>query len=149
MSERKYEFFSLSEFDSPDVKGSGVNMQHSTMEMLDKARALAGIPFVINSGFRTEAFNKVIGGVANSAHLRGYAADIRCYSWSNFEQIVMALILVGFRRIGTHHAYVHADNDPNLEPATWLYDRSNLEQNSRLQFVNAALKMFNFIKLTQ
>lgn len=145
-TERKYQFFSLSEFDSPDAKGSGVNMQDSTMQMLDKARELAGIPFVINSGFRTESHNKAVGGVENSTHLRGYGADIRCRERANFERVVMGLIAAGFKRIGVHHSYVHADNDPNMKPTTWLYERANLEQQSRLQFVNAALKMFEFMK---
>ena len=144
--ERKYEFFSLSEFDSPDAKGSGENMQDSTLQMLDKARALAGIPFVINSGFRTQSHNEAVGGVADSAHARGYAVDIRCRDRANFETVVLALIVAGFKRIGTHHNYVHADNDPDQKVATWLYDRSNFEQNSRLEFVRAALKMFEFMK---
>ena len=34
-------------------------------------------PIIINSGFRSEAVNNVIGGVATSNHLTGCAADIR------------------------------------------------------------------------
>lgn len=32
--------------------------------------------FTINSGFRSPAVNKAVGGAANSDHLYGYAADI-------------------------------------------------------------------------
>jgi uncharacterized protein YcbK (DUF882 family) len=35
-------------------------------------------PIVINSGFRSEAVNKAIGGVKGSNHLTGCAVDIRC-----------------------------------------------------------------------
>ena len=35
-------------------------------------------PIVINSGFRSEAVNKAIGGVKGSNHLSGCAVDIRC-----------------------------------------------------------------------
>lgn len=35
-------------------------------------------PIIINSGFRSEAVNKAVGGVAGSNHLYGYAVDIRC-----------------------------------------------------------------------
>ena len=35
-------------------------------------------PLIINSGFRSEAVNKAIGGVKGSNHLTGCAVDIRC-----------------------------------------------------------------------
>ena len=46
-------YFKLEEFDSPDLKGSGKNMKKDFLVKLDEARELAGIPFKINSGFRT------------------------------------------------------------------------------------------------
>ena len=36
-------------------------------------------PIIINSGYRSEAVNKAVGGAPNSNHLTGCAADIRCY----------------------------------------------------------------------
>ena len=33
-------------------------------------------PIIINSGYRSEAVNKAVGGVANSNHLTGCAVDI-------------------------------------------------------------------------
>ena len=35
-------------------------------------------PIVINSGYRSEAVNKAVGGVKGSNHLTGCAADIKC-----------------------------------------------------------------------
>lgn len=35
-------------------------------------------PLIINSGFRSEAVNKAIGGVKGSNHLSGCAVDIKC-----------------------------------------------------------------------
>jgi len=43
------------------------------------------MPIVINSGFRSEAVNKAVGGSATSNHLTGCAADIRV---SGIEQLV-------------------------------------------------------------
>ena len=40
-------------------------------------------PIIINSGFRSEAVNKAVGGVPTSNHLTGCAVDIRC---SGMEQ---------------------------------------------------------------
>ena len=43
------------------------------------------MPIVINSGFRSPAVNKAVGGSATSNHLTGCAADIRV---SGIEQLV-------------------------------------------------------------
>ena len=42
-------------------------------------------PIIINSGFRSETVNNVIGGVATSNHLTGCAADIRV---AGMEQLI-------------------------------------------------------------
>jgi len=52
--------------------------------ILDKAREIAGVPFIITSGFRTPEENKKAGGKSNSAHLRGLAVDI--VSGDNFKR---------------------------------------------------------------
>lgn len=44
--------------------------------LLQVIRDWHGQPMVINSGFRSEKVNKGVGGVANSAHRHGYAADV-------------------------------------------------------------------------
>jgi len=40
-------YFNYAEFDSPDLPGSGVEMQGNFLSMLDEARGIAGIPFKI------------------------------------------------------------------------------------------------------
>ena len=42
-------------------------------------------PIIINSGYRSEAVNKAVGGVSGSNHLTGCAADIRV---AGMEQLV-------------------------------------------------------------
>ena len=42
-------------------------------------------PIVINSGYRSEAVNKAVGGVSGSNHLTGCAADIRV---TGIEQLI-------------------------------------------------------------
>lgn len=46
-------------------------------EILDPMREAWGGPLVVTSGYRCPALNRAVGGVTNSAHLSGYAADIR------------------------------------------------------------------------
>ncbi len=49
-------------------------------------------PVIINSGFRSPAVNKAIGGAKNSNHLTGCAADIRCLGLE--QQLRYATILL-------------------------------------------------------
>ena len=44
--------------------------------VLDPLREWYGKPIYVNSGHRCPALNKAVGGVANSQHLTGQAADI-------------------------------------------------------------------------
>ena len=53
------------------------NLQALCQNVLDPLRAFAGQPIIIGSGFRCPALNKAVGGVKNSQHMTGEAADIR------------------------------------------------------------------------
>ena len=44
--------------------------------VLDPAREKFGKPIIVNSGYRCPKHNTAVGGVANSQHTRGEAADI-------------------------------------------------------------------------
>jgi len=93
------------------------------LRKLDAARGLAGVPFVINSGIRSEARNAEVGGVDTSAHLTGHAVDIRCTTSRERFLIVSALRTVGFQRIGIGRTFVHCDTDPGKDQdVIWLYD---------------------------
>jgi len=102
-------YFKHSEFDSPDKPGSGQLMDPYFLQLLDKARTHAQIPFKISSGYRSKFWNKKAGGVDSSAHLKGLAADIVCNNSSDRFIILNALIFVGFNRIGIAEAFIHAD----------------------------------------
>jgi len=45
---------------------------------LDLAREIAEVPFQINSAYRCQIHNQLVGGVKGSAHLSGLAVDIAC-----------------------------------------------------------------------
>ncbi len=79
---------------------------------LDRARGIAGIPFIITSGCRCPLYNESIGSKSTSSHLK-IAADIRATSSTIKFIIVKALIEVGFTRIFLYHDrnIVHADMD--------------------------------------
>ncbi len=118
----EYEHFDAYEFDSPDKPGSADMMEQSFVDKLHEARVEANIPFVINSGFRTGRYNKKIGGVLNSSHTVGYAADIACSNSRDRYAIVKALLKVGFIRIGIADTFIHVDSDPGKpQRVIWTY----------------------------
>lgn len=113
--------FDISEFDSPDLPGSGERMQEGTLIMLDEARDIAKVPFKINSGYRTKEHNCDIGGSETSSHMGGWAIDIHCNNGASRMRIMVGLVMAGFRRIGIAATFIHVDNDPSKNPSIWLY----------------------------
>lgn len=108
-------------FSNAEVKGLNTKL----CEMLDVAREYAGIPFKINSGFRTKEQNQKVGGVSNSAHLKGLAVDIRASTGADTFKIVEGAIKAGFKRIGINRSkkFVHLDIDETkTSPTIYEYD---------------------------
>lgn len=64
----------ISNFPSFDVVD---HLRQLTEEILDPMREAWGGPLTVTSGYRCKALNKAVGGVSTSAHLEGWAADIR------------------------------------------------------------------------
>ena len=118
----KLNYFSLKEFDSPDVKGSGKKMDKDFLLKLDFARELAGIPFKINSGYRTQEWNMKVGGRFGSSHKKGLAADIG-YTGSRERYLILhSLLKAGINRLGIGKTFIHADMDSlKDENVVWLY----------------------------
>ena len=71
---------------SKTAKDKGINNMPSVREMvnlvylaayvLEPLRKAMGEPIKIGSGFRCQQLNKAVGGVSNSQHLTGQAADL-------------------------------------------------------------------------
>ena len=112
--------FTRKEFNCPCC---GANlMEPAFLEMLDKARGIAGIPFKINSGYRCAPHNKNEGGSPTSSHVDGWAADINCIGSRHRFIMVDALREAGFERIGIRKDFIHVDCDPQKDERTlWIY----------------------------
>ena len=65
------------------------NIDQRVMNMAQVIRDALGVPVRINSGCRCEAHNKKVGGVKNSKHVLGKAADLSCSkgSYVMFETV--------------------------------------------------------------
>ena len=106
--------FSLSEFlnvnkypDNNPTMQHVVNMTYGCLMLLEPARQVVG-PIIINSGFRNSRVNRLVGGVKNSQHLLGQAADIRPKNPTQFQRLVAFL-------------KAHALTDQLLTANGWLH----------------------------
>ena len=61
-------------------------------QLLDPIRRRYGAPIIVTSGYRCPALNTAVGGVANSHHIVGCAADITTGSIEN-NKMLFALII--------------------------------------------------------
>lgn len=106
--------FKMEEFSDPTAPGTGGGMDESLIHMLDAAREIAKVPFVIESGYRTAAHNVTVGGKPQSAHLTGQAVDIKVPNAHARWNILVALLAAGFCRfeIKPHDIHVDVADDP-------------------------------------
>lgn len=97
-----------------------VGLKPELVKLLDGAREIAGVPFIITSGRRTIAQNASVGGVAQSTHLLGEGADISCNDTTRWV-IIFAGYKAGFKRIEVCPNHIHFDIGQSPQyPQNWL-----------------------------
>jgi hypothetical protein len=102
------EFINLQKYaDNIPTMQAVVNLTYGCHMLLEPARKVVG-PIIINSGFRNDDVNRKVGGVKNSQHLLGQAADIRPRDPVKFQQLIDFL----------HH---HPQTDQLLTGSGWLH----------------------------
>lgn len=72
------------------------NLTHTAQQM-EKVRAILGKSININSGFRSDAVNRAVGGVTTSAHSFGFGVDFVCPDFGTPYEICAALIKAGIK----------------------------------------------------
>ena len=109
--------FNKVEFESSD----GASMPASVLvniqelaENLQKVRDFLNQAMHINSGYRSVAHNAAVGGVSNSQHLLGKAADITVKSLTSKELVLVfeRMIKRGILKeggLGLYNGFVHYD----------------------------------------
>ncbi len=73
----KFKYFTRDEFKCPCGHCSGFPVEPNLqlVALLERARAYFGMPIIITSGVRCAYQNKKVGGISNSKHKVGKAAD--------------------------------------------------------------------------
>lgn len=93
------------------------NLQALIDNVLDPLREAYGKPIYVNSGFRCKELNEAVGGVYNSEHLTGCAADIDTYfNEENKKLFELAQELnLPFRQLidESNLSWVHISYNPN------------------------------------
>ena len=115
--------FKLREFLLPDKYPQNiptmqdvVNLTYGCLYLLEPARIIVG-PIIINSGFRNEDVNRKVGGVKNSQHLFGQAADIRPKDPVQFQRLVNYLMSCQYTdQLLTGKGWLHISWNPFAQP---------------------------------
>jgi len=101
--------FKVREFASQDG-ADPVFISDTLVGILQAIRNHFGQPVTINSGYRTAAHNKAVGGAARSQHLYGTGADIAVAGVSPAEVANYAeTLLPGTGGIGRYQGFTHID----------------------------------------
>lgn len=103
-----------------------VNLTLLCTKVLDPLRKAMG-PITINSGFRCKALNAAVGGVSNSQHCKGQAADINIKG-----DIVYGKKL--FNWIKQHVDFDQLIWEHNKQGTYWIHVSYNLDGNRKQAF---------------
>lgn len=112
-------WFSMNEFEChcgcrmPD--NARANIVALVEQVLDPTRERYGKPVCVNSGYRCARHNAAVGGVANSQHLKGEAADIApaglqvtAYGLQELERLARIIVANGkFDQLIVYPTFLH------------------------------------------
>ena len=93
------------------------NLMALVEKVLDPLRLFYGKPISINSGYRCPELNKKVGGVWNSQHLTGEAADITTGSVAENRRLAKMIVelKIPFDQLidEANYAWVHVSHKKN------------------------------------
>ena len=118
--------FDTSEFACSCGCGYGTRSGDVSLDLLDlleRMREEYG-PIHINSGNRCATYNASVGGVSNSAHTIGQAADLRVNGGKDRRKMLDLAVLCWASGIGVARSFIHVDvaEDGILpRPGAWSY----------------------------
>lgn len=89
----------------------------ATAQAMEAVRLLLAKPIKVNSGFRSAAVNRAVGGSLTSAHALGYAVDFVCPAFGDPMAICKAIAASGIefdQLIMERNRWVHISFDPRM-----------------------------------
>ena len=107
-----------------------MNLEKLILRVLDPIRSLYGKPIYVNSGFRSERLNDLVGGAKNSQHLQGKAADITAGNPKENKKL-WDVIMFLFQEGDIEFDQLINEKPINGEPS-WIHISYN-EDNNRCQ----------------
>ncbi len=84
----------------------------------EDGRCVADEPIIINSGYRSEAVNKAVGGVKGSNHLTGCAVDIHV---SGMEQLLRYAVILLDIADESKEAFDELLIEKNTRGSIWIH----------------------------
>ena len=86
----------------------------ATCQQAEAVRTLLAHPMIVQSGFRSSAVNKLVGGAPDSAHLFGYAMDFIAPAFGDPLAICRAISesAIRFDQLIQEGDWVHISFDP-------------------------------------
>ena len=97
------------------------NLEALCINVLQPLRDAYGKSIVLNSGYRCQRLNTLVGGVKNSQHTTGQAADIRCGNKTTREWIFNYIknhltfdqLILEHNKVGTYWVHVSYSRTKN------------------------------------
>ena len=90
-------------------------MDKTFLHRLDVSRYHSGVPYIVNSAFRTVEHEKSKGRDGTSSHTKGMAVDLKASNARIKYKIVIGLLKAGFTRIFVYDWGIHVDCDPDKD----------------------------------
>lgn len=148
--------FNQSEFDCRCVNDCDTTkIDEELVRRLQTLRSILGMPVYVSSGYRCPPYNKAIGGISTSNHIKGIAADINVSGMSS-SNLAKYCELVGLREI---ICYLVNDNYCHVSTRVdkWFSTTSDSGKNYRTvqtfggnyPTVRAGSKETSFIRILQ
>ena len=113
------EFLNLQKYPDnvPSIQTVG-NLAYGCATILEPARMVVGEPLIVTSGYRNERVNRLVGGVANSQHLVGEAADITVRDPEKFRCLVDFLSHYKYvdQLLTAKSGWLHVSWSPSRQP---------------------------------
>ena len=100
--------FKVREFRCKDGSDT-ILIDSKLVTLLEKIRSHFGAPITINSGYRTPAYNKKIGGASASQHCKGTAADIVVSGYSPSTVYSYCNQINPNGGVGKYNSFTHVD----------------------------------------